>query len=118
MKRKLLWRPHALYCHAFNNLFSPAFLVVSTSQHDKPRTKQEIRQAIIKRNALLPGASKKRLAAKKAKADMLKRSSERSQGGSSDRDGAPEDEFELNATDVLDHDAKGQGAGPRIAASG
>lgn len=35
---------------------------------------QEIRQAIIKRNALMPGTSKKRLAAQKAKASMLKRS--------------------------------------------
>lgn len=38
---------------------------------------QEIRQAIIKRNALMPGTSKKRLAAKKAKENMLKRSGDR-----------------------------------------
>lgn len=98
--------------------FSPDFFVVSASQHHKTKTKQEIRQAIIKRNALLPGASKKRLAAKKAKADMLKRSSERSLGGSSDRDGVPEDAFDPKEAGALDHDAEGQGAGARIAAAG
>lgn len=56
-------------------------------------TKQEIRQAIIKRNALIPSATKKRLTAKKSKAGMR-----RSQGGSSDMittgsdEGVPEDD--------------------------
>lgn len=46
----------------------------------------------------MPGASKKRLAAKKAKADMLKRSSDRSHGessgmGTGSDHGAPEGDF-------------------------
>lgn len=49
---------------------------------------------------------------------MLKRSSERSLGGSSDRDGAPEDEFDPKEAGAFDHDAKGQGAGARLAAAG
>lgn len=45
---------------------------------------QEIRQAIIKRNALMPGKAKQRLAAKKAKERTLKRSGDAppSEGGS------------------------------------
>ncbi|CAN0517151.1 unnamed protein product [Ectocarpus sp. 12 AP-2014] len=70
-----------------------AFLAGIIFQRD-----QEIRQAIIKRNALIPSATKKRLTAKKAKAGMLTRSSDRSQGGSSDvittgsDEGVPEDD--------------------------
>lgn len=53
----------------------------------------------------MPGASKKRLAAKKAKADMLKRSSDRSHGessgmGTGSDHGAPEDEFGTKEMDT------------------
>lgn len=84
--------------------------------------KQEIRQAIIKRNALMPGASKKRLAAKKAKADMLKRS-DRSQGGSSDAGagsdrGPPEDSFDGKQTGTLQDASKGKRPSTITAAAG
>lgn len=69
----------------------------------------------------MPGASKKRLAARKAKADMLKRSSDRSQGGSSDMGGGsdqgpPEEEgFDDKETGTM---IKGERSGTIIAAAG
>lgn len=61
----------------------------------------------------MPGASKKRLAAKKAKADMLKRSSNRSLAGSSDTGagsdrGPPEDSVDGKETGTVLQDAKGK----------
>eukprot|EP00903_Cladosiphon_okamuranus_P014329 g13307.t1 len=84
---------------------------------------QEIRQAIIKRNALMPGTSKKRLAAKKAKADMLKRSSDRSQAGSSDMEagsdrGPPGDGADGKETGAVLQDAKGKRPSAITAAAG
>lgn len=71
----------------------------------------------------MPGASKKRLAAKKAKADMLKRSSDRSHResdmGMGFDHGAPEDDFGTKETDVaLANDVMGEKPGMTIAAAG
>lgn len=65
---------------------------------------------MIKRNALLPGASKKRLAAKKAKEMMIKRSSDRSSIESGDMGASSE---EGTTEEYLENELKLIAAGNR-----